>query len=185
MEVKFTLSDQRYGRIVSDDSGLVGRKVALNWEVGDSPLNFAAVIDRVGAEIAAQRGGIDVYARVTTQPRGVELRPGAFVEASIPDKTVKASVKLPETALYDGDTVYVVENQRLVRRQVKLLAYMGAAVLVAGDLADGEAVLVTRIAEVGAGLKVRLEGQKRGPPRRPPGAPVSKSKDGGKDGRGA
>ena len=34
IDVRFTLTDERYGRLQTDDQGIVGRKIAVNWTIG-------------------------------------------------------------------------------------------------------------------------------------------------------
>ncbi len=174
MEVRFALSDFKYGQLLDEGDSLVGRKATVVWYVGDKPLRYEAVVDRVGAEIRPERGGIDVFARLTANPDKAELRPGAFVEVVLPGKLYPDSVALPETSVYGNDHVFAIVDGRLEKRAVSVEAYDEAGVLVRGDFKDGDRVLATRIAEVGEGLRVRGEGEKpagaaakageRGPP---------------------
>ena len=161
LEVRFTLSDFKYGQLLGEDETLVGRKATVTWNVGDAPVVYEAVVDRVGAEIDPRRGGVDVFARLAGNAGKPELRPGAFVEVGLPGKSYPATVSLPETAIYGNDHVFVIVDGRLVQRPATVLAYSGDTVLVKGDLANGDRVLTTRIAEVGEGLRVRGEGEGR------------------------
>ena len=87
------------------------------------------------------------------------IRPGAFIEVIVPGRRYPGTFKLPETVLYDDDHVFIDVDGRLVRRDVKIVGYDEDAIILKGDLKPGDQVLVTRIAEVGEGLKVRSEGQ--------------------------
>jgi len=164
LDVRFTLTDARFGRISADPDGVTGRAVEVIWIVGGREYRFAAVIDRIGAEITSNRGGVEVYARLGGAVRESPLRPGAFVEVIVPDAVFDAHFKIPETALYDGDTVYVVRDEKLVRREVRIAARDGDAVILTGGLTDGDEVLLTRITEISEGLKVRAESSKPGQP---------------------
>jgi hypothetical protein len=64
--------------------------------------------------------------------------------------------RLPESALYDADTVYVIVDGRLERRGVELVARVGNDVLLRGGIRDGDQVAVTRFAEIGPGQKVEV-----------------------------
>ncbi|MFQ5625264.1 MAG: HlyD family secretion protein, partial [Methyloligellaceae bacterium] len=64
VDVRFTLSDRQYGRIVASGRPLAGRRVKVLWYVGDEPVSYSARIERVGAEIAAEKGGVEIYARL-------------------------------------------------------------------------------------------------------------------------
>ncbi len=161
LEVRFTLTDERYGRIRSDTEGLIGRPVKVTWTIGGEDHVYDAAIERLGAEIASARGGVEVFAALADGPQGVEPRPGAFVAVRVPDRRFENSTLLPETAVYGGDTVYVVNRGALEPRPVKVRAYVGGDAIVTGELADGEEVMTTRIAEINPGLRVRKEGQTR------------------------
>lgn len=161
LDARFVLSDGQYGRLIEGYETLEGRKIKVNWNVGPSINTYDAVIDRVGAEIAANRGGISVFARIEKNATNDGLRPGAFVEIDVPDQTFEKTFRLPETAIFEGDVAYVLgAESRLEARPVQIAVYDGAYVIVSGGLREGEEVLITQIAEVGPGLLVRHAGDK-------------------------
>ncbi len=156
VDVKFNLSDAQYGRLVTEEGSVIGRKVRVVWRAGDTVLEYQAVVERVGAEVSAASGGVEIYARVKTSDNKVPLRVGSFVEVYVDDRIFRNVVRLPETALYTGDRIYVISEGRLAERKVTLAGYAGRDILVRGDLAAGEQVLTTRISEIGSGLKVEV-----------------------------
>ncbi|MEM7465065.1 MAG: HlyD family efflux transporter periplasmic adaptor subunit [Pseudomonadota bacterium] len=164
LEVRFTLTDERFGRIQTANDSLLGREVEVIWVVGSSEYKFPAKIVRLGAEIAASRGGVEVYAQIDTTGMPVTPRPGAFVEIIVPDRLFENHYRVPETSIYQGDTVYVVVEGKLTARPVAISAYDGAYALVTGDIKNNDEILVTRIAEIGEGLRVRAPGEARSPP---------------------
>ncbi len=153
-EVRLTLSDNQYGRLLEDSGTVVGRPVDVIWNLGDQPVTYAATVTRIGADVASDRGGVDLIARIDASGAAVPLRPGAFVEVAVPDRTYANSFRIPETAYYGQGTVYVVEDNRLQARAVNALAIDDGFILVRGDLNSGETLLVTRIPEAGEGLLV-------------------------------
>lgn len=155
LEVRFTLTDQRFGRIQSDKSGVIGRVVEVIWVVGGKEYKYPAKIDRIGAQITSDRGGIEVIAAIQGDIKDSPLRPGAFVEIIVPDKLFENNFRVAETALYDNDKVYVAVDGVLKARSVKVLARDGDAIIIEGELKDGDEILTTRIAEISEGLNVR------------------------------
>ncbi|WP_209000089.1 efflux RND transporter periplasmic adaptor subunit [Pannonibacter tanglangensis] len=155
LDVRFTLSDNQYGRLIAQSGTLVARPVDVSWVLGSQTIDYRAVVDRVGADVARTRGGVDVIATVVVEDGAVPLRPGAFVEVTIPDRTYPATARLPETALYDEGHVFVVTEGRMTRRNVRVEAFDQGYVLVSGELSDGDVVVTTRIAGGGEGVKVR------------------------------
>ena len=165
LEARFLLTDAQYGRLATDRDPLIGREATVTWTVGGEPYAFDAVVERLGAEVATDRGGIEVFAAIETGDGPVNLRPGAFVEIALPDRTFADTFRLPETALYDERDVYVDVDGELERRGVVRLAFDGEDVIVRpaneAGLAEGERVMATRISRVDAGLRVRERGTQR------------------------
>jgi len=156
IEARLTLSDAQFGRILREKGGVVGREVEVRWYVGQDPFIYEAKIVRVGSRIASSSGGVNVYARIDNPLEPTPLRPGAFVEVQVPDIEYKDVVRLPQTALYSNDHVYVIRDGRLERRNVVLLGGADGSVLVRGNLQDGEKVATTRLARPGDGVKVTV-----------------------------
>lgn len=85
LDIRIHLSDADYGRLVSSAAGLGGRPVEVVWRAGERRFPFRAVIQRADGEVDAASGGVRVYARIEDgTAAAVPLRPGAFVEVSIP-----------------------------------------------------------------------------------------------------
>ena len=156
LEARFTLTDAQYGRVATDGDPLIGREVDLIWTVGGIDHPYSAEVVRIGAEVASARGGVDVFARLQPSDVEVQIRPGAFVEVSLPDRRYPGAYRLPETAVYDASAVYVIEDGKLKRRPVSVTAYDGADVIVTMGLEPGETVLTTRLSRVEDGLKVSI-----------------------------
>lgn len=181
LEARFVLTDERFGRIQSDKVGLVGRPVDVIWVVGGKDNIFAGKIDRIGAEVNSATGGIEIYATIDVANQPMNLRPGAFVEVRVPDKAFEKHIKLPDTSVYNGDKVYVVEEKKLVEKTVDISAFDGESALVASGISAGDEVLTTRISEVSSGLRVRKEGD---PIRRPGGFGRPRGREAGSNGSG-
>lgn len=157
VDVRFTLSDKQYGRILAEEGTVIGRKVSIVWQVGGKPLTYEGVIERVGAEISATTGGVAVIARITAKNGNLKsLRPGAFVEVQMKDRSYDKVLSLPESAVFGTDTLYVIKENRLKRRAVEIVGHAGSRILVRGAVEDGEEVLTTRLAVAGEDLLVEV-----------------------------
>ncbi|MEM8540338.1 MAG: HlyD family efflux transporter periplasmic adaptor subunit, partial [Pseudomonadota bacterium] len=131
LDVRFTLTDAQYGRIATDEDPLVGRDVDLIWTVGGIDYDYTGLVSRIGADIASERGGVDVFARLAVDENvPVQLRPGAFVEVAVPDRLYPNAARVPETAIFDGDTVYKIVEGQLRAQKIQLAAYDGADAIV-------------------------------------------------------
>jgi RND family efflux transporter MFP subunit len=159
LEVLFTLSNAQFGRIVESGEQITGRAIDVFWQVGNDKLSYQATVERVGAEIDSTTGGVVLYATIDPDAQTL-LRPGAFVRISMPDKHYRQVFRVPESALYGSDTVYVVKDDRLTARPVTVLGYAGDDILFVSRgeplVRDGDRVVTTQIREGGEGVKVEI-----------------------------
>lgn len=153
LEVRFHVSNAVFSRLRADE-GYIGRVAKIYWRGAEDATPYEAVLEREASEIDTASGGVNLYARLRDLGPGTSLRPGAFVRVAVPGRTYRSVTRLPETALYEGDTVYVVVENRLEARKVALLERLGTDVLVRGGIAEGDEVLTTRLSEVGPGVRV-------------------------------
>lgn len=154
LEIAFSLSDAEFGRLWRD--GLLGREVVAELRLGEAIYELRGRVSRIDQKAERAAAGIGVFASLTGDTGGMPLRPDAFLEVRIADVAYPDVFVLPRAALYDADTVYVVDNERLVPRTVETVARAQGLVAVRSGLREGEQVLATRLAEAGPGLAVRI-----------------------------
>jgi RND family efflux transporter MFP subunit len=152
-EVRVTLSDAQYGRLVTDGTGLIGRPAEIVWRGGEVELKAHGRIDRVAPTATAAAGGFDIFVRLDTTPDA--MRPGAFVDVRLADRTFAGTVRVPQSAL-NGDAVFIVADGRLKRVPVRVAAFDGEYVLVAGDVPAGAQVMVSRYGQAADGVPVEV-----------------------------
>ncbi len=155
LEVRFHVSNAKFAQLRSG-KGYVGRVARVYWQGEKLAKPYEAVLEREGSEIETASGGVNLYARLKGLGPETTLRPGAFVRLEVAGQIYSDVVRLPETSLYEGDTIYIVSDGRLVSRKTRVMARLGTEILVQGGLNGGEQVLTTRLAEVGAGVRVTL-----------------------------
>ena len=155
LEVLFHIGNAQFSALNAGGS-FRGRSAKVYWRGGDPDKPLDAILVREGSNIEAVSGGISLYASLQGIDDGTSLRPGAFVRVEMPGPVYTNVVRLPEAALHDDDTVYVVVEDRLQARKVRLVARLGSDVVLSGGLADGDSVLVTRFPEVGPEVLVTL-----------------------------
>jgi membrane fusion protein (multidrug efflux system) len=130
--------------------------VDVIWKLGGRALRYGAKIERVAARITSSSGGVALHARLDDPQKPLPIRSGAFVEVVLADHIYKQALRLPQSALYGQNRIYVIgADGRLEERRVKLLALDGAYLLARGDVRAGEKVVVSRLSTIGPGLKVR------------------------------
>lgn len=163
LESRFTLTNAQYGRMATDSDPLIGREVEIIWTIGTVSYSYKGEIDRIGATVAAERGGVEVVARIKPEDHAVQLRPGAFVEILVPDRAYNDAIKVPETSVYDQSHVFIIQEGQLVRKDIEILAFDGSNAIIKGTgdaaLRTGDKILTTRLTEATEGVRVRAPGQ--------------------------
>lgn len=157
LEVSADIGQNDFPLLFDPAETVEGRAVTVHWRLGRESLDIDGIVDRQGSEIDATTGGVTIYVRLTGSPP-TTLRPGAFVELVIPARRLEDVIRLPETALYDGTTVYSVVDGRLAPRPVTVAARQGDTIWVRGPLVLGEQVLTTRMTVAAPGVRVTAGG---------------------------
>lgn len=91
-----------------------------------------------------------------------ELMIGSFVEAELEGEEIKNVVRISRDFLRTNNTVWVMENKKLMIREVKIKLMDAHYAYVSEGLKDGAQVVTTNISTVTNGLPLRTEGEKEG-----------------------
>ena len=151
LEVRFLVGNDAFNAFLSD-----GNYQRVKAKVLWAGKHYDAVLDRVEGEVQAASGGVEVFARLADVSAATNLRPGAFVEVTVPGPVYEGVIRVPEQAVYGGDTVYCIVEDRLDARTVTVVAQVGNDVLIRGNFSENDQIVTTRFPEVGPGLKVRV-----------------------------
>ena len=117
---------------------------------------------RVIGEIVAVDSRIDVTTRAFIARAAIDnmadhFRPGMAFEISL-NAPRGAYLSIPDVALQwgaDGAYVWVMEDGKASRREVRLVKRLAGAILIEGDVAEGDAVVVEGVQSVRAGVALR------------------------------
>ena len=157
LEARFQMSEVQYGRLLACQHNLIGRPATVAWQVGSTRVEYPAEVERVDANIRMDTGGVAVFAALIDLAPDTALRPGAFVEISLPDCGYRDVASVPAVALHGGNLVFVIdEDGRLEEREIEPAVILGDMVLVRDGLAEGELVVTNRFTEAQAGDSVEL-----------------------------
>lgn len=163
LEARFELPDADYARLIStadgrpigEHGGLQGLAVEVLWHVGQRTFTFEGEVTRSDAEIDPTTGGVGLYAEISAPPAHSALRPGAFVEVQVSDVRYEHVITVPEAAVSEDGIVYVIEDDRLIGRQVEILREFGDRMYIRGDVAEGERIVAEQFPNIGPGLKIQ------------------------------
>ena len=155
LEIGVTIPNDIFGELDVGD-GVVGRRLEAVWRTGETVRSFPARIARLEGEIDAASGGIAAFASLEALPETTRLRAGAFVELFLEGPELQGAVRLPTSAVFDGERVYRIgADDRLEAVAVAVRAREGESLLVQGPLEDGQRIVLTRFPEIAPGVKVQ------------------------------
>lgn len=156
LEVRFSLSERDYGVLAQDR--VIGRPVEVIWDIDPTPVVLQGVVSRVSAEVDPTLGGVELYAELQDAAQSL-IRPGTFVSITMQGSTFSGVYRLPETAIYENDHFYIVEEGRMASVPVTILARDNQFAIVSADVPEGGRIVTTRLAQAGNGVKVTIEGE--------------------------
>lgn len=170
LDVVFTISDRQYGQLST--MGLTGRPVTVTWDLGAVPVTASGAVSRTAAQVDAATGGVSLFARLDGAD-AERLRPGTFVAVTIEGIPHENALRVPETAVYDEDHLYVIRDGRMAAISLSILARDNDHLIVSASIPEGERVIVSRLSQAGEGVLVMVEGEEQ--PQAMPGAPSGMS----------
>ncbi len=163
---------------------VAGPPVRLRAELAGATRTWQARVVRTGAEIDPRSRMLAVFARVDdpfqrngrpAAPAPPESPPplpmGLFVEAEIAGRITPSAAVVPRRALRttartrDAEVLVVDADDTLHFRRVEVLRSVGDEIVVGAGLGDGDRVVVSRLEEAVAGMRVRVA---PAPPEREP-----------------
>lgn len=137
-------------------------KVILSARAGERQTEWLGHIVRSEETVDPRNRMVYVVAQVVdpyglAKRDGAPLRSGTFVRASIEGRTQENVIVLPRHALRGRNQVWIVSENKLTFRTVKVAFADAKQVIIASGIQQGEQVVVSLLAAVvdGMGVKVR------------------------------
>ncbi|MGC6484990.1 MAG: efflux RND transporter periplasmic adaptor subunit [Candidatus Puniceispirillales bacterium] len=152
LEVSFVVPAEVYAA----SHTLVGQQVSITWKAGGRSVETVnGSIERAEGGVTAAEGGGRLYAVLPQPEEGRSAIPqGAFVEVRLPTLLVENVAIVPDVALFERDTVYVIEDGRAAPRKVDVISRSDGYLYLKGELRDGDIVITTRLPGLGKGVRV-------------------------------
>ena len=153
LEVSFVVPAEVY----AESTSLIGDPVSITWKAGGRSVQTVnGRIERAEGGVTAAEGGGRLYAALPV-PDGdgrTAIPEGAFVEVRLPTMLIEEVAVIPDVALFERDTVYVIEDGRAVARKVNVINRSDSLLYLEGELQDGDVVITTRLPGLGKGVRV-------------------------------
>ena len=137
---------------------MTGSEITALTQFEGRPIRLA--LDRLAGKIEKGQGGVDAFFSFLDETQDVELGRTVAVFVELPVQNDVFS--LPATSVYGANTVYRIENGRLVMARVKRVGEYrngewGSWILFRSeDLVDGDQVLANQLPNAVQGLKVKI-----------------------------
>jgi len=152
LEVSFNVPSQ----VFANFQDVIGKEVSVYWEQGSDEVSMLkGYISRRDAYVNPQDGGGKMFA-ILPKPSAnfSKIPPGAFVKVYYPIGSLLKVAKLPEEAIYEGDSIFVIKDGRALKKKVQIVHKEPGFVYFKGDITNGEKVVVSRLAGIGDGVKL-------------------------------
>jgi len=156
---------------VTFESDLVGNQV---WQGNIQRTEGAIDGDSQQLYIVASIDNPFVMSADGTAP----IKIGQYVSAKLSGKKLTDAIVIPNSSIYQGSYVYVVENQVLVRKDIRIRWQNQTEAIIATGLSSGDKLVLTPLGQVSSGTPVAVAGEAK-PKRNTAGKPKGPKKDRG------
>ncbi len=154
-EVRLPVSLDDLAFIKSQQNGVV----TLKSEIGGEELTWTGTVVRTEGEV--ERASRSVYLVVELaeddRPQNAFLKPGLFLRADVEGRVLEDVYEIPRLAFLDESHLRVVgEDDKLLKRPVKVVRRTATTLLVSEGLKDGDRVCLTSLPATIEGMQVRV-----------------------------
>lgn len=143
---------------LGSELGDSGPRVVLRAQFAGGRHEWEGRVVRVGGEIDPATRMVNLIARVDDPYQASANRPplsvGLFVDAEVVGRSVESVFQVPRGALVGADRVWLVDDGRLVLRQVGILRADPEVVIVSAGLSAGDRISLTILESAVDGMRV-------------------------------
>ncbi len=111
-------------------------------------------IKRIGESIDTQTQSVPVYLYVQGASKD-NLYNGIFLEARIPGKLIPSAIEIPRKAMYDRNYVYLVNNNKLERKQVEIARVENNYAIISGGLNNKDTLITASLQGIAPGMPAK------------------------------
>lgn len=171
IEVRLPLGPQQVGYLSipeqyrgKDSSPVKGPSVEMIARQGHKVFKWEGFISRAESTLDSNNRQLYVIAQLNDPYRQRDdgtppLKIGQFIEATITANTLNDVFVIPRSALYQGKTVVLVENEVLVRRNVEVVWSDETHAVISHNLNEGEWLVTTPLGNPVSGTRVAIRRQ--------------------------
>ena len=135
------------------------RWIDYDQKVGFSSLefegNWSGNIVRISSDIDQRTQTVKAFVALEGNGHRVELISGVFLEANLPGLDIPDGFTIPRQALYEESYVYLIENGKLIRREVSIARHEKNSVIIDEGLSNGDTLVVELLQGVAPGMPAK------------------------------
>jgi len=138
-------------------------KAVIMFGSKDSARTWKGRVARIKAHMDEKTRTLPVVIEIDEHVAGskkqdiLSLRPGMFVTIQIRGKKINKAFVLPRHVVHDGDTVYTVNDNRLLMKPVKVLRRFKNSMFIGNGLTNGDLIIKSPISGAIDGMQVRVK----------------------------
>ena len=141
--------------VYSKSANLLGKKVKIIWESsGKVMISSEGLIVRDDGIAREAEGGGKIYAKIIKNSKDIPL--GSFVKINYPLDTFYSIIKLPETAVYKNENVFINDNGVSKKVSVNVRHKGQGFVLIDSDNIKDKSVIINRFSMDINGRKIKV-----------------------------
>lgn len=153
IEVAFRVTSNQFARMLNDKGELRQADMIVEVQRGRQVTELPARLDRASAEIADDKVGRLVFAKLI-DPDPNFVQPGDFVTVRIPERPMEGVASIPAAAATtDGRILLIGEGNRLEEVQATLLRHQDNTLIVT-EVPFGRQYVKARALQLGPGIQV-------------------------------
>ena len=132
-----TVADELNDRPVKTKAGII-------YESRDKDFAIPGFVSRIIAQIEERTRTLPLVVQIEGNQSNlpVPVMPGMFVRVELVGKRIDNLFLLPQSAVHNQDTVYIVNESHVRRRDVRIIRRLDNTVYVAGALNSGDKVIL-------------------------------------------
>ena len=139
------------------------KKVKIVLKLKDDIYYFNGKIDRSEKIVSLNTRMINIYSLVEHPYKNLgkkmPLLIGSFVEVKFKGKKFNDIAKIPVTALHNENEIWLAINNKLIRKNVKIIRTDSDYAYIEGDFKKGDLLIVSNLPYVSNGMDIRIFSQ--------------------------
>ncbi|MEI6894587.1 MAG: efflux RND transporter periplasmic adaptor subunit [Colwellia sp.] len=155
-------NDHEQPEAEEDESSMISDVVISSDLMGEQEwqgkiVRTESAIDEMSQQLYVVAQIIRPYDREFNQ--GAQIKMGQYVTAQITGREIYNALVIPSSAIYQGSYVYIVENNLLMRKEIKIGWQNGTESIISHGLVASDELVLTSLGQVSSGTPVAIAGQ--------------------------